>query len=103
MVVYFLGELQTNGWGWYKEYKKTSEPLVKKHGGKYLIKGGKSHKLEGAGALPSAYVLLEFPDEESARGFYNDPDYAPMIKLRQMSEVETDVVIIDGFNEETDN
>ncbi len=99
MVVYFLGELQTSGWDWYREYKETSEPLVKKHGGKYLIKGGKSAKLEGAGELPSAYVLLEFPDEESARGFYNDPDYAPMIKLRQASGVETDVVIIDGFEE----
>ena len=99
MVVYFLGELQTSGWDWYREYKETSEPLVKKHGGKYLIKGGKSAKLEGTGELPSAYVLLEFPDEESARGFYNDPDYAPMIKLRQSSGVESDVVIIDGFEE----
>ncbi len=102
MTVYFLGELQTKGWGWYKEYKNTSEPLVKKHGGKYLIKGGKSHKLEGERALPSAFVLLEFPDEESARGFYNDPEYAPMIKLRQTSDVKTDVAIIDGFDEKAD-
>ena len=99
MAVYFLGQLRTDGWGWYKEYKATTEKIVEKYGGKYLIKGGQSHLLEGDRELPSAFVVIEFPDAKSARGFYEDPDYAPMIELRKSSGVETESAIVDGFAE----
>ena len=99
MAVYFLGELETSSWAWYRAYRRNSEPLVEKHGGRYLIKGGESERLEGGKGLPSAFVLIEFPDVESAKGFYNDPEYAPMIKLRQASGVQTDVCIIRGIEE----
>ena len=99
MVCYFVGQLRTSGWGWYKEYKATTEEIVAKYGGKYLIKGGKSQRLEGDRALPSAFVVIEFPDETSAKGFYEDPDYAPMIELRQSSGVETESAIVEGWVE----
>ena len=99
MAVYFLGELETSNWDWYREYRKNSEPLVEKHGGRYLIKGGESERLEGTKELPSAFVLIEFPNAKSAKAFYNDPEYAPMIKLRQASGVQTEVCIIGGIEE----
>ena len=31
---------------------------------------------------PSAYVLLEFPDLNSAQHWYDDPKYKPLVDLR---------------------
>lgn len=52
-------------------------------------------RLEGDGDLPDAIVVLEFPSMEQAQAWYNDPEYAPMIKLRQ-SGSDLDFVLVDG-------
>ena len=52
MSVYLIGFLRAKDWKWYREYRATSEPLVAKHGGRYLIKGGPLSWLEGDAAPP---------------------------------------------------
>jgi len=39
--------------------------------------------LEGEKKLPSTIIILEFPSMEQAKAWYYDPEYAPLIKLRQ--------------------
>ena len=69
--------------GWRAEYKPKLAPLVEKHGGKFLVRGrAPKELLEGKEKLPDTIVVLEFPSMEDARAWYNDPDYAPLIKLR---------------------
>ena len=41
-------------------------------------------------------VVIEFPSLENARAWYNDPDYAPLIKLRQTGS-EAEIVLVDGL------
>ena len=50
----------------------------------------------GQGALPSAIVILEFPSMAQAKAWYNDPAYAPLIKLRQ-SGSDLDFVLVEGL------
>lgn len=97
MAAYILGKLKVSNWNWYREYRDTTEPLVEKYGGKYLIKGGASEKLEGGVPVPSAFVLIEFPDQKSAQDWYQCDEYAEMIKLRATSGVETELFLVDGF------
>lgn len=97
MPAYIIGKLFVENWDWYREYKKTTEALVEKHGGRYLIKGGESEKLEGDAPLPHAQVLIEFPDCDSARNWYQDPAYSSMIELRNKSGVTTDLMLVEGF------
>ena len=72
-----------------------SRALVRKHGGKVLAGFGNTMEHLEGDALPSALVIIEFPSLEHAKAWYNDPEYAPMITLRQTSSV-TDMLVIEG-------
>jgi uncharacterized protein (DUF1330 family) len=52
-------------------------------------------QLEGDGPLPSVVVVLEFPSMQHARDWYNDPEYAPLIALRQTGS-DLDFILVEG-------
>jgi uncharacterized protein (DUF1330 family) len=95
MAAYAIGRLQLRDPSWTAEYMPKTAELVEKHGGKYIVRGGQMERLEGEGDLPSGMVVLEFPSMEQAQAWYNDPDYAPLIKLRQ-SGADLDFILVDG-------
>jgi uncharacterized protein (DUF1330 family) len=96
MPAYAIGRLTMRDPSWVKEYGPRTSALVKKHGGRYLVRGGKMEQLEGAGPLPSTLVVIEFPSMENARAWHNDPEYAPLIKLRQTGS-DLDFVLVEGL------
>jgi len=81
---------------WLEQYRAKVPALVAKHGGRYLMRGGAMETLEGNAPLPSVMVVLEFPSMEKARAFYRDPEYAPLIKLRQGGS-DLDLVLVEGL------
>jgi uncharacterized protein (DUF1330 family) len=96
MPAYIIGQLRMRDPSWLEKYRATVPSLVAKHGGRYLVRGGKMETLEGEAAVPTSFVVLEFPSMENARGFYGDPDYAPFIKLRQTGS-QLDMVLVEGL------
>jgi uncharacterized protein (DUF1330 family) len=96
MPAYAIGRLQMRDPSWATEYGPKVAELVKKHGGRYVVRGGAMERLEGHGDLPSSIVVLEFPSMAQARAWYHDPAYAPMIKLRQ-SGSDLDFILIEGL------
>jgi len=96
MPAYAIGRLKMNDPSWRSEYGPKTGALVQKHGGRYLVRGGKSERLEGNTPVPDAIVVLEFPSMERAKAWYNDPEYAPLIKLRQTGS-ELDFVLVEGL------
>lgn len=97
MPAYVIGKLTVKNWDWYREYRSVTEPLVARHGGRYLIKGGASEKLEGDEPVGHALVLIEFPDRQAARSWYRDPGYSRMIELRQKCGIITELTLADGI------
>jgi uncharacterized protein (DUF1330 family) len=57
--------------------------LIFAHGGRYLVRGGATTLLEGGSDNPGRQVVLEFPSMAQLRAFYDSPEYAPLIALRQ--------------------
>jgi uncharacterized protein (DUF1330 family) len=96
MPAYAVGRLQMRNPSWVKEYGPKTEALVKKHGGRYLARGGAMERLEGQGALPSSIVVIEFPSMANARAWYRDAEYAPMIALRQGGS-DLDFILVEGL------
>jgi uncharacterized protein (DUF1330 family) len=96
MAAYAIGRLEMRDPSWAQEYGPKTAALVQKYGGKYLVRGGAMERLEGAGSLPSVMVVLEFPSMAQAKAWYNDPDYAPLIKLRQTGS-SLDFVLVEGL------
>jgi uncharacterized protein (DUF1330 family) len=96
MAAYAIGSLQRQDPAWMKTYGPKGSELVAKHGGRHLVRGGKMEVLEGTAPLPSAIVVLEFPSMEQARAWHNDPEYAPLIRLRQ-SGSDLEFVLVEGL------
>ncbi len=96
MPAYAIGRLKMHDPSWVAEYGPKTAELVKKHGGRYLVRGGAMETLEGNTPLPNVTVVLEFPSMAAARSWYNDPAYAPMIKLRQKGS-DLDFMLVEGL------
>ena len=87
--------LERRNRAWQAEYAPKTTVLVQNHGGKFIVRRGAKESLEGDGKLPLNILVLEFPSMEKAKAWYNDPDYAPLIKLRQ-SGSNAELVLVEG-------
>jgi uncharacterized protein (DUF1330 family) len=75
-------------------YREGNTDAVARHGGSFVARGGRQEILEG-GYEPKRVVIIEFPDLEAARGWYESDEYAPLRALRQ-SASETDIFVVEG-------
>ena len=96
MAAYIIGRVQMRDPSWMAEYGPKVGELVKKHGGRFIVRGGKMERLEGKEALPSRVVVVEFPSVEQAKAWYNDPAYGPMIQLRQTGS-DAEIMVVEGL------
>ena len=94
MSAYLIVDITVHDQRQYLEYVKRVPPLVEKHGGVYLIRGGNPKPLEG-NWQPGRLVVLRFPDSQSARAFVEDPDYAPVKAIRHHA-ADTNLVLAEG-------
>ncbi|PYO48367.1 MAG: DUF1330 domain-containing protein [Candidatus Rokuibacteriota bacterium] len=62
--------------------------------GRYLVRGGRVERLEGAWN-PTRLVVLEFPSMEQARRWYDSDDYGAPKALRMKCAV-TDAIFVEG-------
>ena len=78
----------------YQEYRKSAAVTVEAYGGRYLVRGGKTEKLEGdwdAGRI----VVLEFDSVERARAWWASEEYRAPKALRQSASV-TRMILVEG-------
>jgi len=76
MSAYMIVNVDVRDPAAYEEYKNKVPGLIRKHGGEYVVRGGKFVVMEG-GWKPARLVLLKFPDLASAQAFFLDPEYQP--------------------------
>ena len=94
MAAYLIADIEVNDRDAFDAYRERVVPVVERHGGRYLVRAGAVHPLEGNLGF-KRLVVLEFASMEAARGFYDSPDYAPLLKLRADSTVSR-VVLVEG-------
>ena len=76
----------------FEEYRVKVGPMIAKHGGRYLTRGG-SHKMpEGGHWKPERVVIIEFPDMASLNAWYTSAEYEPLIALRKQSTSDQDMM-----------
>jgi uncharacterized protein (DUF1330 family) len=64
-------------------YGATAGALVERFGGKYVLRGPGAELLEGGFGDGASMVISEWPDKETAKRFWNSPEYAEAKKLRK--------------------
>ncbi len=95
MVAFVVGEVYVTDDSFAEEYRPKVRALVAKHGGKF-ISGGSFEKLEGNRAAPDWLVIIQFPTSKRAKAWYNDPDYAPVIELRDTGSM-SEIILVEGL------
>ncbi len=95
MTAYVVGEVTVTDDAWVEEYGTKIEHSIALHGGKFIARGSPNEKLEGNRTLPNSLVITEFPSLDLARAWYHDPDYKPLITLRQTGST-CEITLIDG-------
>ncbi|WP_454195185.1 DUF1330 domain-containing protein [Nocardia sp. Marseille-Q1738] len=74
------------------EYWRLAEPSIRRFGGRYLV-ATVPEAVEGA--WPGRAVVLEFPDLDRVREWYDSPEYLAAREVRK-SGVEVRMIFADG-------
>jgi uncharacterized protein (DUF1330 family) len=94
MSAYMIAEIDVVDPAAYEEYRKQVPGVVTKYGGRFIVRGGKIDAKEG-GWMPKRMVVVEFPSLAQAQKWYDSPEYAPLIKLRQKAS-KGKLILVEG-------
>ncbi len=94
MPAYVIGEAEVTRPERLKGYGPAVLASIQKFGGRYLARGAKPEVLEGGPAHNT--LIIEFADVETARAWYNSPEYAAAKEIREGS-TNLRLMIVDAF------
>ena len=94
MSAYVIAEIDVVDPAAYEDYRKQVLAVVTKYGGKFIVRGGKIEPKEG-GWTPKRLVVVEFASLAQAQKWYDSPEYAPLIKLRQKAS-KGKLILVEG-------
>ena len=98
MAAYLLANVDIADTEGIQKYLAATPEIVKKYGGRFLVRGGEFWVAEGNWS-PKRLVIVEFESYEKAKAFWHSEEYKPLKALRQAS-AKTDMVIVEGISKE---
>src|SRR5690348_7896414 len=97
MPAYVIVETDIHDAEQYDHYRAASPDAVHSGGGRFVVRGGELEVLEGDWN-PSRLVILEFPDLEAAKRWYDSPEYQDAKRLRE-GAANLRMVAVEGLAE----
>ena len=94
MAAYVIVQVDVKDPVRYEDYKAMVPPSIAKFGGRFLVRGGRTHTLEGTWS-PRRLVVVEFPSLEQAQAWYASAEYAEAKALRQATS-DSQLLIAEG-------
>jgi uncharacterized protein (DUF1330 family) len=74
-------------------YLQNVESTFKPYGGRWLVLDAQVEVQEGA--WPGSVVLMEFPDMDTAKKWYDSPEYQKLLPLRTDNNI-SDLILVDA-------
>ncbi|HUF56892.1 MAG TPA: DUF1330 domain-containing protein [Thermohalobaculum sp.] len=81
-AAYVIAQIDVKDADAYRDYVAAVTPIIEKHGGSYLVRGGRAETVEGT-APGARTVIIRFPSFEAAKAWYESPEYSETKGLRQ--------------------
>ncbi len=78
----------------YEDYKRLASASIATHGGRYLVRGGRSEVLDGMWT-PRRLVVLEFDSVEKAKAWRESPEYGEAKKIREGC-ARANMIVVEG-------
>ena len=91
---YILGQITITDPEKYQQYASETENIIKKFGGRYLVRGGTQSVAEGT-PLGNRDVVVEFDSLEKAKEFYHSTEYAKIIDIRKQNSTGY-ILLVEG-------
>ncbi len=82
--VYVVANFEIEDAERYHVYEKGFFPILRRHRGRFITYDDTTENFEGFEPLKGRMVILNFPSEDAARGWYNDPDYQALSEHRRV-------------------
>jgi uncharacterized protein (DUF1330 family) len=95
MPAYIIGDVTVTDPDRYKDYAAHTEASLAPFGGRFIARGGPSEVLEGSWE-PGRLVVIEFPDADSARGWYASDAYREILPIRHEASTGS-LVLVEGY------
>jgi uncharacterized protein (DUF1330 family) len=76
----------------YAEYVAKVRPIIERHGGRYLARGGATTVLDGDWN-PEKIVLIEFPSAEHVERWRESAEYRAIVGLRERATTSRAIVV----------
>jgi len=95
MAAYVIVQVDVKDPVRYDDYKKMVPSSIEKFGGRFLVRGGRTHTLEGNWS-PKRFVMVEFPDVDRAKAWWASSEYAEAKALRQATS-DSMLIIAEGI------
>ena len=85
---YLVAQIEVQDPAAYEAYRSRTGAVIERFGGRFIVRGGTLHPLEGTPEF-GRLAIIEFPDVESARSFYDSPDYQQLVPHRTANSTGT--------------
>ncbi len=95
MPAYLIARVNVTNMDQYKEYMKLTPAAIEKYGGKFRVRGGEKVTLEGP-EEKNRVVMLEFADMDTAKAFYDSPEYQEA-KAKREGAAEGSFILLEGL------
>lgn len=90
---YLIANIRVHDKEIFEKFKAISGPVISQYGGKLLVRNPTPDRREGG--LTGLVIMLEFPNIEMARTFYESKEYTAA-KLVREGGSSTDLLIVEG-------
>jgi uncharacterized protein (DUF1330 family) len=94
MSAYIIADIQVSDPVAYDDYRPLAAASIARFGGRFIVRGGKIDLLEGE-PQPERIVVIEFPDADTARRWYQSEEYQAALKIRQAAS-RGRVLLVEG-------
>jgi uncharacterized protein (DUF1330 family) len=95
MPAYVIADVEIHDVDTYRrEYSAGVPATIAAHGGRFLVRGGAVERLEGDWN-PGRFVVIEFPDADAARGWYESEEYRRLREVRWRN-ADSRILLVDG-------
>ena len=97
MSAYMIGFIDVLDPEGYKEYAARVPATIAAYGGRYVVRNGSKHPLEGT--MPDRrMVVLQFPSVERAKEWYESDAYKACRAIRSQAST-ADLFLIEGYDD----
>lgn len=95
--VFMLANFEIEDVETYRKYEKGFFPILQRYEGSFFTYDDNTITLEGPAAPPGRVVIFQFPSEEKALAWYNDPDYQTLSEFRRSGTKLRFITLVHGL------